>query len=216
MTEQELIHRLCLQAFTSIYASISHELKNTLAIINENAGLLDDFVMMAGEDGNIACSRVKMATTAIHKQVTRSDKIIKNMNQFSHTADTPEGTAHIEDVLNLLKDLTIRKAAGQEICIEIVCANNTAIDTSIPILEATLYRLLSIIYQTATGTGAKKLTLRTTSDAQVTHIAFIAEDFSFKAIDTKNQENEALCNYLQATLETGNNQFTLSLPHARK
>lgn len=216
MSTQEQVHQICLQAFTDIFASISHEIKNTLAIINENAGLLDDFVLMSGEDGSIAGSRVKTATAAIQKQVSRSDKIIKSMNRFSHTADTLEGTVHIGDVLKLLTELTVRKAAGQEISIEIACSTNTTIDTSIPVLEAMLYRLLSVIYQTATGVGAKKLTVQTTAEANATYISFVAEDFSFVASNAQNLENEILCKHLQATLTTGSNQLALSLPYLRK
>ncbi len=44
---QESIGECGLQCFGSISASISHELKNALAIINENAGLLEDLSFMA-------------------------------------------------------------------------------------------------------------------------------------------------------------------------
>jgi hypothetical protein len=36
-----------LQFYGKITASVSHEIKNVLAIINENAGLLEDFTFMA-------------------------------------------------------------------------------------------------------------------------------------------------------------------------
>ena len=40
-----------LQFFGRMSASISHEIKNVLAIINENAGLLEDFSLMADRGG---------------------------------------------------------------------------------------------------------------------------------------------------------------------
>ncbi len=49
--EKTTTDRVCVQVFAKISAAISHEIKNTLSIINENAGLLEDFAQMADEDG---------------------------------------------------------------------------------------------------------------------------------------------------------------------
>lgn len=48
--EKSNTDRACVLVFAKISAAISHEIKNTLSIINENAGLLEDYAQMA-EDG---------------------------------------------------------------------------------------------------------------------------------------------------------------------
>ncbi len=47
------VDALCVEVFSRISAAVSHEIKNTLSIINENAGLLSDLALMAGEDGGV-------------------------------------------------------------------------------------------------------------------------------------------------------------------
>ena len=46
VVKPENLTETSLQFFGRVSASISHELKNVLAIINENAGLLEDFTLM--------------------------------------------------------------------------------------------------------------------------------------------------------------------------
>ena len=51
-----------LQFFSQISASISHELKNVLGIINENAGLLEDLTLMAERGVPLDPVRLKAMT----------------------------------------------------------------------------------------------------------------------------------------------------------
>ena len=91
--------RICVQVFARISASISHEIKNILSIINENAGLLDDFAQMADRDEGVAVERVRSVTGIIAKQVDRSNTIMKNLNRFAHSADTSLVHGNLEEVL---------------------------------------------------------------------------------------------------------------------
>ena len=81
--------RTCVLVFAKISAAISHEIKNTLSIINENAGLLEDYAQMVEHSGGgVAVERVRAVTQTIAKQVDRSNTIMKNLNRFAHSADT--------------------------------------------------------------------------------------------------------------------------------
>ena len=57
--QPDIIAETGLQFFGRISASISHELKNVLAIINENAGLLEDLTSMADRGKPIDSARLK-------------------------------------------------------------------------------------------------------------------------------------------------------------
>ncbi|MBW2430934.1 MAG: sensor histidine kinase, partial [Deltaproteobacteria bacterium] len=54
----EIMAETGLQFFSQISASISHEIKNVLAIINENAGLMEDFTLM--EDRGIPIDAARL------------------------------------------------------------------------------------------------------------------------------------------------------------
>ena len=68
-------------------ASISHEIKNALAIINESAGLLEDFSLLAEKGRPIDPERLKLLAQSVLKQVQRADGLVKKMNRFAHSAD---------------------------------------------------------------------------------------------------------------------------------
>jgi len=85
--EESLLAETGLQFFGRMSASITHEIKNVLAIINENAGLLDDIVLMAEKGLDIAPERLQRLAQTIGTQVGRADAVVKMMNHFSHSID---------------------------------------------------------------------------------------------------------------------------------
>ena len=82
---RESIGECGLHCFGAISASVSHELKNALAIINENAGLLEDLSFMAEKGLPLEPAKLKSLAASIGKQIQRADGIIRNMNHFAHS-----------------------------------------------------------------------------------------------------------------------------------
>lgn len=99
-----------LHFFGAVSASISHELKNALAIINEHAGLLEDLSALAERGKPIDPQRLQKVSANIARQVQRADGIIRNMNRFAHSIDAPVNTVDIPDILRFVAGLTERKA----------------------------------------------------------------------------------------------------------
>ncbi|MEN8244699.1 MAG: sensor histidine kinase [Thermodesulfobacteriota bacterium] len=97
-----------IQFFGRVSASISHEIKNVLAIMNENAGLLEDFVMMAGKGVPLSNERLDGLAMALHKQIQRADGIVIKMNQFAHSADRPMENVDLYDAICLVTDICSR------------------------------------------------------------------------------------------------------------
>lgn len=108
-----------LQFFGKMTASISHEIKNVLAIINENAGLLDDLALIAERGGAIEPQRLKNMSQAVMKQVRRADAIIANMNRLAHSADESNRTVDLNDLLQLLVALSKRFASMRGIAVQV-------------------------------------------------------------------------------------------------
>jgi signal transduction histidine kinase len=97
-----------LRFFGKISASISHELKNVLSIINENAGLLEDLALMPEARGGLEPTRVQSITRRIQEQVSRADAVIRNLNHFSHSVDSPLRSLELHSFLQCLVALTRR------------------------------------------------------------------------------------------------------------
>ena len=76
-----------LKFFGKINASISHEIRNTLAVINENAGLIKDLILLSEKGHPLDLQRIGMRVEKVLEQIKRSDRIVGNMNRFAHSVD---------------------------------------------------------------------------------------------------------------------------------
>ena len=108
-----------LQFFGKMTPSVSHEIKNVLAIINENAGLLEDLVLMADEGAEIDPQRLQNMSSAVMKQVSRADAIMKNMNRLAHSVDESIEAIDLNDLLELLVALSNRFASTRSVAIQL-------------------------------------------------------------------------------------------------
>ncbi|MEE4113608.1 MAG: histidine kinase dimerization/phospho-acceptor domain-containing protein [Desulfobacteraceae bacterium] len=94
--------------FGEISASISHEIKNVLAIINESAGLLQDLVMMIEKGMPPPTERLSGLAQSMVRQVKRGDRIVKDMNRFAHSADHPSESVEVGEVIHFICGLAAR------------------------------------------------------------------------------------------------------------
>jgi C4-dicarboxylate-specific signal transduction histidine kinase len=107
-----------LQFFGKMTGSISHEIKNILAIINENAGLLEDLALMLDRGAAIEPQRLKNMSRAVMKQVNRADAIVKNMNRLTHSVDESIKTIDLNDILELLVALSNQFASTRGVAVQ--------------------------------------------------------------------------------------------------
>ena len=115
----EIITETGLQFFGRISASISHEIKNVLAVVNENAGLLEDLTLMADRGQPIDPARLKKMSETVKKQVGRADEILKNMNRFAHSSDETVARVDLNQTIELVRALTARFAAMQSVTVDL-------------------------------------------------------------------------------------------------
>lgn len=106
-----------LQFFGKMTAAISHEIKNILAIVNENAGLLEDLALMEDRGISVEPQRLKNISQTVMRQVHRADTIMKNMNRLAHSVDETVKTIDLNDILQLLVALSDRFATTRDIAV---------------------------------------------------------------------------------------------------
>ena len=100
-----------LRFFGKMAASVSHEIKNTLSIMNESAGLLDDLTVLAEKGMPIDPARLKNHAGKIMKQIQRADGIVKLMNRFAHSVDDAVKIVDLYDSAELMTALSARFAS---------------------------------------------------------------------------------------------------------
>lgn len=139
-----------LQFYSKISASMSHDIKNALAIINENAGLLDDFTLMANQGVPIDPERLKTLAAKITKQVGRANDIAKNLSRLAHSLDQPVTAVDLNETLQLVTAMISRVSEMRNVTMGISESSRTVIVETSPFLLMTLIWYLSDI---ATATG---------------------------------------------------------------
>ena len=126
--------------FGRMGASISHDIKNCLAIMNENAGLMSDHLMMAQKGVPPDIDRFSGIVQRIEKQIARADGILKALNAFSHSMDKPEQQIDLNEAVGLALGLGARIIANRGIKV-----NHTQAPGKLHV-NGSLFFLLSLIW----------------------------------------------------------------------
>lgn len=126
--------------FGEISASISHEIKNSLAIMNENAGLLEDLSLMVQKGIALDPERVMALSGRITKHIKIADQTVKKMNEFAHSVDTPLRRVDILEILELISALGKRHASSHGVTIELLPQDKTVSIISNP------FELMNLIW----------------------------------------------------------------------
>ncbi len=108
-----------LEVFGRLSASFTHDLKNILAIINENAGLLEDLCFMLEKEGFPNLEKFRKTVGKVQVQIKRADLLIKTMNTFSHGNDDELATVSLEDHVRVLLLLTKRLQDRSGVTVEV-------------------------------------------------------------------------------------------------
>jgi C4-dicarboxylate-specific signal transduction histidine kinase len=88
-----------------VNASISHELKNIMAIISETSGLMNDIIEMAEKGKKIELETIKDCCKDIEEEIGRGFMTIKQMNRFAHSVDEPVKNVELDETLDLMINL---------------------------------------------------------------------------------------------------------------
>lgn len=142
-----------LQFFGKMTASISHEIKNVLTIINENAGLLEDFTILLEKGTPIDRERLKTLAKKIMKQIRRADGVVINMNRFAHSVDESKKSVDLVKILEFVVALSGRFASMRGVTLELLFLENPVMITTTPFFLENLIWLCLDFAMDATGEG---------------------------------------------------------------
>jgi C4-dicarboxylate-specific signal transduction histidine kinase len=101
-----------------ITASLSHEIKNTLAIISQSAGLMGDLLDQSPPAEWATLPRLKSITASIEDQVQRSGALVKQLNRLAHSMDKALVAVDLNDLVQDITKLMQRLARLQNVDLE--------------------------------------------------------------------------------------------------
>ena len=147
-----------LQFFGKVSASIAHEIKNVLAIINENAGLLEDLTFAAQKGTAIDPDRLNRVCKQFNKQILRADNIIKNMSRFAHSVDRFDAQVDLHELAMLVGNLATRLAAMRKLSIVVEPPSSPVIVKSNPfVVQNLIWLCLEFTFGATTEGGTLRL-----------------------------------------------------------
>lgn len=206
-----------IQFMGKMSASISHELKNVLAIINENAGLLNDFCRMSERGMDIDPERLAKVSDNITRQVQRADAILKNMNLFAHSTDTPLTVVDLHATLAMVIKLATRFAANRVIQLKLVPASEPLTITTRPfLLENLIWRCLDMSMNVAGVEKTITLSVIAGKDQSVIRFQGLGSQLEERSTIFPSPQDTDLLTILQSTLtiDSAVGELTLTLPQA--
>jgi len=206
-----------LRFFGQMSASISHEIKNVLAIINENAGLLKDYTLMADKGLDLNPHKVGLKADKIMTQVARADEIIKKMNRFAHSIDQNREQINPNAILELMIALTERTAAMKSIKLELELSASSEfvlITTAPFFLENLVWMCLDFALNVIEEYGTLKLGCEQTAKGALIRFANLNKLASAQSHSFPNDTVTALAAALNADLFTdpASGELTITLP----
>lgn len=131
-----------LQFFGIVTASISHEIKNALAVISESAGLMEDLLLAAERGMPLDESRLKKMVNRIQSHVKRGDGIVRNMNAFAHSVDQQFRQSDISQIVRLSADLAGRMLDMKGVSLNTVIPPDPVFVTTAPFVLKNLTWLI--------------------------------------------------------------------------
>ena len=196
-------------------ASMSHEIKNALAIVNENAGLLDDLILLSEKGRPLNPERLKTLAGDIRRQVQRADSIVGRLNRFAHSAGQPVTTTDIKEILEFTAALAARMAAMKGVTITV--ADTTILLQARPfIVENLLWLCLKHLFSMSTGNQSVQLGAEIADSHVVIGIQFdegVAVEEIGKLV---TQEGQPLIVALQADVRVDAHRHLIQLTLPKK
>jgi signal transduction histidine kinase len=132
---------MSLRFFGKMTASISHEIKNVMAIINESAGLLEDYCFMSEKGVPIDPEKLKVVAQRVSKQIQRADGIAVNMNSLAHSVDDFQKSVGLIEILELSVGLALRLADMRSVKLDLQLPQDPLTIITSP------FHLLSLLWQ---------------------------------------------------------------------
>ena len=186
--------------FGAITASVSHELNNVMAIIDQNNGLMADLLIGATPERPIPNERLHKIAESITAQTERGVRIIKRLNSFAHSVDDPIREFNLIQLVDNFIRLAQRLASLRKVTLESQHSESELSVQSSPFL---LQQILFLCIQRALNTSQPGdiLKVGTSLEASQVRIEVTGRRDVVGFPDWDHAYAKQLASFIQGTLE---------------
>ena len=141
--------------FGKIAASVTHELRNVLAVINESNGLMADYLAMMREAPFPHREKFQRSVQKIEEQVRRGVEITSRFNRFAHSMDHACADIDLNSILTQTVSLAQRLAALRNVELKgQVCDHPIMLFTNAFRTQMALTRAIEAFIGSMSGSGS--------------------------------------------------------------
>lgn len=108
--QEKMMRENSLAFFGAITASVTHEMNNYIAIIDQTSGLLSDLLSFSEGEIILKKERLQSIVDKIDRNTRRGVALLKRLNTFAHCVDSPESEFELNDMIDNFVQLTQRLA----------------------------------------------------------------------------------------------------------
>ncbi len=165
MTEKHDLARAGISFFGEVTAGVTHEIRNSLAILKEISGLLSDLALACGEGEGVASDRVRDLAARMNSQVDRANATVGLLHRFAHSVDSPRRAIDLSDTVRMLTDLAMRQAHRNRVELQVeLPAEDPWVESDPFLLEHAIFRLLGKTIESTPVEGTVTVTLTSVRD----------------------------------------------------
>ncbi len=113
-------------------ASATHEINNNLAVIKENAGLMEDLALLSDAKAPLSPEKIITIGKRIQKHVGKASETVANMNRLAHSTDRFETTVDILETVAFLKTITSRLMGNRGVTLAVTSTLGSPVMTTSP------------------------------------------------------------------------------------
>lgn len=154
-SDGHLIHML--EFMGKVTASSTHEIKNQLAVINEQSRLLQEMLIMARQGKEVDPDRLEQLIGRVVARVEQADQAVRRLNAFAHSADADRTSADPVQTIAALLRIFERIASLKEISLNFDSEQNCGEISQRPIY---LEQAVWICLESMVGQAGKQSELR--------------------------------------------------------
>lgn len=190
-----------LRFFGAVTASLSHEIKNVLAIINENAGLLDDVSVLAKKGRPIDIERMERIAATLLRSVKRADDVVKNLNRFAHSVDSEMARVDLREFVSLACALFGRFASMRGVAFVTVMPDEAVPVTTRPFhLKQLLWRCFDYAMSTVGESKAATITVENSDSSPQLRFSGLRNPENGDARGFFSECDRAVMSFLRASI----------------
>lgn len=193
-----------------VTASATHEIKNSLAVMNEQAGLVRELLRGAQKGREPDMARLEQILGRMLERIKLTDGVIRRLNRFAHTGDRERGVVDPGEALTLAVESYRRLADAKEVTLECQEVIAGEMETNPLMLQAALFSCLDA----ATGDTTPGATLQAGVQRTDNIVEFWFQGSGRKQADGEPTADAALCLALEAQSkwEPNPGRLVLTLP----